>query len=817
MAGKGRSRSDISPIEDCHGKRSNSNSVPVDEVLSKVLDRIAYDKNICDHMVLKEDVNDSNKVYGRSVKDSSCCLIDGNDGSFINNPIELVVLVWRLMKMLSMADVEHVEDESIRKANKDRMGDVNGNYAFVFWGYSVASAVKADGSLNIESFAEKMRKRAEDRELQMKFVPRFISTQSDGTKRIAISVKDIKKGSEACALHLYGYFASTSMDYRVVNANLSRMWRVYGIVEIAKTSSSLFYFKFKNEEGMKAVLESGPWMINNVPLVLNVWEPGIWLEKVEPSTIPIWTKERCLKKAGKLDFTRVLVEVSATDVLPQTLEIEYLSISDRPGIVGKLDVKYQWKPPQCTHCKIFGHTYLAFKIRPRTDEEIAARVLKDALKVNKCDVKADNDGFVVVGKKNKIVGVQSNFKKNSNQYRNVNNTSQNRGFQSSGRSYAGNGRFNYGGRGLYQQDRNVGGGGFKNQSNSTQSKGYGGSVGSLQKGNLKSVNEVVPVQKKVDKKFDVVLKPPLNSKYNANFLPKVLVKGSGSSKPVDVVDENVSVKNSFQVFDDHDIVDKDECFLDSVDEEYRSIVWPKLKSEVEEVMRSGVYPSKPVRSNRSLSQLDYFYNNCPKYGMELYVEDDEDVESENEGMVVEMMSDIDCDLVPDLVSNASSCDDGTGIVIGWDPNAEFGRKAIWKDLIKHSLVVKDAPWALLGDFNVILEPSERSFGSFSISTVEFLPTVRSVWDEKIPRYAMFSLASKLKLLKKPFRKLKYSQGDLAEKVKALKVKLLKVQEDTVNDPFNTNMRIEEANILSAYVSTVKDESYSSSKDLKLLG
>ena len=33
----------------------------------------------------------------------------------------------------------------------------------------------------------------------------------------------------------------------------------------------------------------------------------------------------------------------------------------------------------------------------------------------------------------------------------------------------------------------------------------------------------------------------------------------------------------------------------------------------------------------------------------------------------------------------------------------------------HSLVVKDAPWSLLGDFNCILDPCERSAGSFSIT------------------------------------------------------------------------------------------------------
>ena len=97
---------------------------------------------------------------------------------------------------------------------------------------------------------------------------------------------------------------------------------------------------------MKTVLDCGPWMIQNVPLVLNNWEPGIWLDKTEPSSIPIWvcvyniamelcngngigkimsgvgkpivmdrmTKERCLKKAGKLDCARVLVEVSTSEV-----------------------------------------------------------------------------------------------------------------------------------------------------------------------------------------------------------------------------------------------------------------------------------------------------------------------------------------------------------------------------------------------------------------------------------------------------------------------------------------------------------------------
>ncbi|GKA95672.1 RNA-directed DNA polymerase, eukaryota, reverse transcriptase zinc-binding domain protein [Tanacetum coccineum] len=203
---------------------------------------------------------------------------------------------------------------------------------------------------------------------------------------------------------------------------------------------------FKSEDGMKKVLESGTWMVQNVPLVLNVWEPRIWLDKTEPSVNPIWvcvynipmelcngngigkimsgvgkpllmdnmTKERCLKKSGKLDFARVLVEVSADDDLPSLLEIFYPPIGNRPAKVGVLDVKYQWKPPLCTHCKTFGHSTLSCKVRPRTEEEFAANNLKDALKIGKPDVEirgkknVNDDGFTVVGKKNMPAALQMN-------------------------------------------------------------------------------------------------------------------------------------------------------------------------------------------------------------------------------------------------------------------------------------------------------------------------------------------------------------------------------------------------------------------------
>ncbi|GJT88377.1 RNA-directed DNA polymerase, eukaryota, reverse transcriptase zinc-binding domain protein [Tanacetum coccineum] len=283
----------------------------------------------------------------------------------------------------------------------------------------------------------------------------------------------------------------------------------------------------------------------------------------------------------------------------------------------------------------------------------------------------------------------------------------------------------------------------------------GGNVGHVQKGSSNrklgnaSVCSVKNLGQNVDSGPGLVLKSPLSSKYNDNVLPKVLIKGSGSSKAVDSLADNVHVSNSFQALDDHDMVDKEDNVLNYVDEEYYKVIWPKLQNEVVDVMKSGVYPSVSVRSNWSLSQLDFFYNNCPKYGTEPYVDDE--VESDNEGL----NTDLNQKQVLgnwEWFSNASSCDSGTGIVVGWDPNAvkfmlhdqtsqvmnvfveavsgnqkffcsfvyahynDVGRRSLWRDFSIHSVAVKDAPWVLLGDFNVILDPSERSFVSFSITS-----------------------------------------------------------------------------------------------------
>ncbi|GJZ52368.1 RNA-directed DNA polymerase, eukaryota, reverse transcriptase zinc-binding domain protein [Tanacetum coccineum] len=165
------------------------------------------------------------------------------------------------------------------------------------------------------------------------------------------------------------------------------------------------------------------------------------------------TKERWLKKSGKLDFARVLVEINAEEDLPHFLEISYPPFGNRPARIGKLEVKYQWNPPLCTHCKSFGHCITACKVRPMTQNEIAVINVNRSINVGNSVEDIEDDGFVRVGKKNRPLNVQSVSNKRSEVNRNSGDQGvHNKGFQNNVRRNFVVSRHNYVGQ---QSKKNV--------------------------------------------------------------------------------------------------------------------------------------------------------------------------------------------------------------------------------------------------------------------------------------------------------------------------------------------------------------------------
>ncbi|PWA65943.1 zinc knuckle CX2CX4HX4C [Artemisia annua] len=101
-----------------------------------------------------------------------------------------------------------------------------------------------------------------------------------------------------------------------------------------------------------------------------------------------YTAEMCEKKTGRGAFARVLVQINSALEIPKFAEAEIRKI------VRKLRLEYNWIPPRCLHCKIFGHVLIDCSARPRTEAELTKKVDAAPTAANEDGPsRADDQGF----------------------------------------------------------------------------------------------------------------------------------------------------------------------------------------------------------------------------------------------------------------------------------------------------------------------------------------------------------------------------------------------------------------------------------------
>ena len=88
---------------------------------------------------------------------------------------------------------------------------------------------------------------------------------------------------------------------------------------------------------------------------------------------------------------------------------------------------------------------------------------------------------------------------------------------------------------------------------------------------------------------------------------------------------------------------------------------------------------------------------------------------------------------------------------------------------------------------------------------DFIPTVEKAWNTPVEGFDMFRLCQKLKILKKPLRKLLFGQGSYAGKVQKCREDLDRVQTDLDKDPNNGDLRSEEGLYMQAFLNACKEE------------
>ncbi|GJU00713.1 zinc knuckle CX2CX4HX4C containing protein [Tanacetum coccineum] len=250
---------------------------------------------------------------------------------------------------------------------------------------------------------------------------------------------------------LYGFPVGKRLAFPMVENYVKYALAKYGLKRVMM-HHGFFMFQFDSDSGMVKVMEDGPWRIQLVPIILNVWRPNTLLQKDKVTHVSLWLKMHnvpivayskvgldlisakvgrlmrldahtnfiCLNSWGRSDYARALVEVSADKPLVDSVDIDIPREDGNGYTTANIRIEFEWQPPRCGTCKIFDHLDSVCPIKcvagPSKQSDMQADVKKDKQLVQATGKKGKGKQ---VGNQRYIKGYRVNIPKSKLVYRAV--------------------------------------------------------------------------------------------------------------------------------------------------------------------------------------------------------------------------------------------------------------------------------------------------------------------------------------------------------------------------------------------------------------
>ncbi|GJX74985.1 hypothetical protein Tco_0313580 [Tanacetum coccineum] len=216
----------------------------------------------------------------------------------------------------------------------------------------------------------------------------FIYTEGNGID-VVVPMESIRAVSERFMNTAYGFFLDKRVAYPVIANYVRNTWSKFGLVKsMLNSSTGLFSFQFSFTDGLNSMLENGSWFIRNHLLILRKWNPDVDLLKEDGGNVPVWVKlhgvpvtafskdglivivtklgtlllldsytfDMCLQSWDRSSYARVMIELRGDVELKDTIVVAMHKIMKERYYTCIIRVEYEWKPPRCLCCMVFGHT-----------------------------------------------------------------------------------------------------------------------------------------------------------------------------------------------------------------------------------------------------------------------------------------------------------------------------------------------------------------------------------------------------------------------------------------------------------------------------
>ena len=207
---------------------------------------------------------------------------------------------------------------------------------------------------------------------------RFYPPQRLKDKVIVAPPKEvIEEGEAQWKNTVVAQFIGRPLNFSLFQKLVNVLWGADGKVVIRSVGVNLFIIQFPNATTRDKVLEEGPWHIQNKPLVIRKWEPGLASLEFNMARLPLWIHlrnvplelfnqnglsyiasaigtplymDKITASQQRLAFAKICVEVEASKDIPRSIEVEM-----KEGSVVSVFVDVPWYPQRCLQCETYGH------------------------------------------------------------------------------------------------------------------------------------------------------------------------------------------------------------------------------------------------------------------------------------------------------------------------------------------------------------------------------------------------------------------------------------------------------------------------------
>ncbi|GKE31826.1 hypothetical protein Tco_1451148 [Tanacetum coccineum] len=177
----------------------------------------------------------------------------------------------------------------------------------------------------------------------------LFNTETREDSDFVLPLECIKAVKHKFKKSLVGYFVGKSVAFTLVKNYVTNTWGKFSFEKVMKDDDGFFFFKFASINGVEQVLEQVPWLLRNTPLILQKWKPNISLTKDKVTKVPVWVKMHrvptvsysedglsligsqigkpimldaftsamCVDPWGRIGFARALIEVSTEKELKE--------------------------------------------------------------------------------------------------------------------------------------------------------------------------------------------------------------------------------------------------------------------------------------------------------------------------------------------------------------------------------------------------------------------------------------------------------------------------------------------------------------------